>query len=368
MRILYVTTVSGMMDFFIDTISELMYKGHLVDLACNYSERPVNPILINMGCKVYSIDCSRNLSIKEAVRTTMQLRQIILNGKYDVVHCHSPIASVCTRFAGRCINKRKTKIIYTAYGFHFYKGAPLKNWVLYYPLEKLCSRWTDVLITINTEDYELAKKMWAKEIAYIPGVGINVNRYKNIDRNMSIRDELDIPYDAILLLTVGDLNANKNQGLIIDSLAEIGDRNLYYILAGEGSMRKELQWKIEALGLQKQVKILGYRNDIERLYAATDIMIMPSHREGLSVSIMEAMACHIPVICSNIRGNRDLIIDKKGGILCDSHDKDDFKRSIQSLAYNKCLRLKMGRFNSHRIDSFSRENVIPKIEHYYGIG
>ena len=220
MKILYITTVSGTMDFFIDIISTLIKQGNQVDLACSTVTTPINSHYNELGCRVHELSCSRKLSFINILKTISEIKKLIENEGYDIVHCHTPIASFCTRVACRKLN---VKVVYTAHGFHFFKGAPLKNWLIYYPAEKLCSRWTDVLVTINSEDYELArKKMRAKKVTYVPGVGIDEARYQvNDNIRMLKRKELGIPEDAYVILTVGELNENKNQSIILNAMKKL---------------------------------------------------------------------------------------------------------------------------------------------------
>jgi glycosyltransferase involved in cell wall biosynthesis len=178
MKILYVTTISNTVNAFLIPHIELLIKqGHKVDVAFNIV-RKVDPKLIKMGCTVYNIEFQRSPISSKNYTAYKKLKRIIKNGKYDIIHTHSPVASACVRIA--CKNMKNVKVIYTAHGFHFYKGAPLKNWILYYPIEKWLSRYTDCLITINKEDYNTAinKNFKASEIKMVHGVGIDLNKFQ----------------------------------------------------------------------------------------------------------------------------------------------------------------------------------------------
>lgn len=313
MKILYVTTVPQTMNFFKFLISKLVEEGHQVDIACNTQERAVDDFFLNLGCRVYPISCTRSPINVGNIKAIRELKHIVKKGKYDIVHCHTPIAAACTRLA--CINARKkgTRVIYTAHGFHFYKGAPLKNWIIYFPVEKVCSYMTDVLITINTEDYAFAKHhMNAKQTVYIPGVGIDLEKFKrkDIDKK-SKKAELGLNSDDIVLFSVGELNHNKNHELVIKALHEIGDSRIHYLIAGVGVLKEYLQDLSEKYGLSNNVHLLGYRKDISELCQISDLFVFPSIREGLGVALMEAMACKTLVIASNSRGPRDLIKNEK---------------------------------------------------------
>jgi glycosyltransferase involved in cell wall biosynthesis len=268
------------------------------------------------------------------------------------------------RLAGR---KNNCKVIYTAHGFHFYKGAPLINWLLYYPVEKWLARYTDALITINQEDYDLARRKMklrkGGKVYYVPGVGIDSEKFgkASIDKGAK-RRELGIPEDAVLLLSVGELNQNKNHETVIRAIA---DMNVYYVIAGTGESQQYLESLIDTHNLQDRVKLLGFRNDVKELYEASDIFVFPSFREGLSVAVMESMASGLPCVISRIRGNVDLIEDGVNGFLCDPRNALEFAEKIALLANNAELREKMGRTNRMVIQQFSTDIVIQKMQDIY---
>lgn len=293
-----------------------------------------------------------------------QLKALIDTEKFDMVHCHTPVGSVVTRLACRKARKNGTKVVYTAHGFHFYKGAPIINRLLYYPVEKLCSRMTDVLITINREDNELAKrKMKAKLVEYVPGVGVDLDRFVCGTTDVAEkRRELGIPEDACVLLSVGELNQNKNHETVIRAVA---DSDLFYLIAGEGDLRESHIRLIEELGAADRIKLLGFRTDVGALCEASDVFVFPSLREGLPVSVMEAMACGKPCVASRIRGNTDLIDEDKGGILCSPDDTEGFRKAILKLASDRDLRQSMGEYNAEKVKSFGLEAVTASLRGIY---
>ena len=307
MKILYVTTVGSTMDFFKPFVKELIDGGNLVNIATNEKERAVSNCFKEWGCNVYQLSCSRSPLKKGNLKAIKEIKRIVYQGGYDIVHCHTPIAAACTRFACKSLRKKGAKVIYTAHGFHFYNGAPKKNWMFYYPIEKLCARWTDVLITINKEDYELAKrKLHAKQVEYVPGVGIDVDKFAKAEVDkLQKRREIDIPEDAFMLLSVGELNDNKNHQVVIKALADIGDSNMHYAIAGKGEKKEDLDKLAKKLNVN--LHLLGYRSDVAELYKIADLYVLPSIREGLNVSVMEAMASGCPTIVSRIRGNTDMV-------------------------------------------------------------
>lgn len=306
MKILFVATVGGFMPFFKSLIKDLIDEGNIIGLAANQSSSKIPDYYKDWGCKIYDISTSRSPLSFGNIKAIKQIKRIAK--EYDIVHCNTPLAAMATRFACKGLRKKQgLKVVYTAHGFHFYKGAPKKNWVVYYPVEKMCSRWTDVLITINKEDFELARnKMRAKRIEYIPGVGIDVDRFANTKIDvLKKRREIGVPNNAKLILSVGELNENKNHQAIIRAIHQINDSNIHYVIAGVGPQNESL--KKLAKELNVNLHLLGYRNDVHELYKTADLYALPSKREGLNVSLLEAIASGCPAIASRIRGNIDVL-------------------------------------------------------------
>lgn len=327
MRILYITTIGSTMDFFKSLIKELIDGGNVVDIATNESDKPVSQFFKDLGCKVFPIDTSRSPVSAGNIRAIKQIKNIAKD--YDIVHCHTPLASIATRLACKSFRKKGLKVIYTAHGFHFYKGAPLKNWLIYYPVEKVCSHWTDVLITINKEDYEFAKrKMKAKRIEYVPGVGIDTKKFADVvvDRDKK-REEIGVPKDAKMLLSVGELNENKNHKVVIEALGKINDSNIHYVIAGIGDQKENLENL--AKNLHVNLHLLGYRKDVAELYKCADLYILPSIREGMNVSVMEALASGLPCLVSQIRGNTDMIEEGLNGHYFNPHENSSVVDSLK---------------------------------------
>lgn len=357
MKILYVTTIGLTMIFFKDFVKDLIDEGHTVDIACNENEYKVDDCYQKMGCKIYQIECSRSPFNGGNFKAITQLRKIVCDGQYDIVHCHTPIAGVCTRLACKKLRKTGVKVFYTAHGFHFYKGAPLKNWLIFYPIEKFCSRFTDTLITINSEDYELAKKkMKAKCIEYVPGVGVDVDKFKNavVDKAAK-RRELGIPENAFLLLSVGELNENKNHQIVIHELVQLRNSNIHYLIAGEGPLHDDLIKLSEDLDVKQQVHVVGFRNDVEQLYKTADVNVFPSIREGFGLAAIEGMAAGLPLICSDNRGTREFAEDGVNAIVCKTID--DYKDAISRLCADQNVILKLKENGIIRAQQFSTDYI-----------
>lgn len=366
MKILYVTTISLTMNsFFKPHIEMLVREGHHVDIACNYNDLALDKLYDELGCAFYQIDFSRSPLSADNIKAYRQLKRVIEDGGYDVVHCHTPNAAVITRLVCRKYRRKNgLKVFYTAHGFHFYKGAPKLNWMVFYPIEKFCSRFTDKLITINTEDYELAKRNFkAKEVHYVPGVGVDLSRFENVQVDRAAkRREIGVPEDAFLLLSVGELNENKNHQVIIKALAKLNNPNVHYAIAGVGNKREYLLELASKLGVSAQVHLLGYRKDIPELNHSADVFCFPSLREGLPVSVIEAMACGLPIICSRIRGSIDLI-NENGECLFESDNANDCAQALKNTLSGDMEN--MGFENKNNVYKYSVEEIISTMKFTY---
>ncbi|WP_217947095.1 sugar transferase [Faecalibaculum rodentium] len=376
-KALMLASVASMIEQFnMQNIQILLDHGYDVDVICNCkdgntisNERIDNFIkqLNNEDVSVIHSPIPRKVSDIRLIKKSLnQVKKLCDNTQYEIIHCHSPIGSVIARIAS-LTSRRKygTKVIYTVHGFHFYKGAPVKNWAVFYPIEKFCSRLTDILITINTEDYVFAKKhMYTKRIEYIPGVGIDTKSFDLTDINMkSKRDELNISLDDFMIISVGELNKNKNHEIMIRAIARVNNPKIHYFIAGIGQEEQHLKKLANNLGVN--LHLLGYRSDIKELLNIANLYAFPSYREGLSVALMEAMAAGLPCIVSKIRGNIDLIDEGKGGILCSSGDVREFSNGIRKIISNGYQSKKMGLYNKNKIKNYDNKIIADLMENIY---
>ncbi|MDO5047837.1 MAG: glycosyltransferase family 4 protein [Anaerococcus sp.] len=311
------------------------------------------------GVTIYDVPINRSpYSIITNYRAYKKICEIVESEKIKYIHCNTPVGGLIGRIVAY---KYNLPVIYQAHGFHFYRGASIKNWILYYPVEKFLARYTNAIITINKEDFESAKKFKLKDdgsVYYLPGVGINTRKFlgkRHIIKTK--RSELGIDEDSTVIISVGELNSNKNNGVIIKALAGLKRKDIVYLLCGIGEEEDTLKSLAKRSGLEKQVKFLGYRKDIAELFYESDIFVLPSFREGLSRSLMEAMASGLPCIVSDIRGNRDLIKDGLGGYLCDPNNPKEFEEKIKKISNDKQLLSSMGNYNQNVIKKFDISSV-----------
>ncbi len=318
-------------------------------------------ILLNVH-NFYNAPFSRKPLSFNNLKVILKLYRVMKNNNYDIVHCHTPIGGIIGRLVSQIYRKKGLKVYYTAHGFHFYKGAPLVNWMIYYPIEKIFSKVTDVLITITKEDYVIAKKKFqAKQTFLVNGVGLDLKSIPNNEKLFNNREE------KFVILSVGELNVNKNHKSVIEALSKLGNKKIEYRICGKGDKLNELQILAKKLNVDEQVKFLGYLNNLEKQFIEADLFILPSLREGLSVSLMQAMAYGVPVIGSNIRGNSTLIETNKGGFLFNSNDSSEIAKQINRFVNDKKLCLEFGLYNKKKIENFSLENVLDEMRKIYSI-
>lgn len=372
-KALIVTNAASMIHLFNEINIELLQEeGYEVHIACNFHSGNTTPEKAVMDYKAqwdkkgiisHEIGYLRTPFSLKSLKNYKDTKKLIQSDKFDIIHCHTPIVSVFVRLAARKARKLGAKVIYTAHGFHFHTGCPFPFWLTYYPIEKLLAPLTDILITINKEDYERAlRKFKTKEIIHINGVGIDVNKICStvIDRH-EIRQKFGIPDDCVMLTSIGELSNRKNHVTAIKALAQCSDKTMHYAIAGIGYNRDKLIELSKELGVADRVHLIGFQNNVYELLKASDIFVFPSYREGLPVALMEAMAAGVPVVASRIRGNVDLIDEGDGGYLFEPADVDGFAHGIEMLVSDKHMRERMSEYNNTKIQIFDRSVVIDKL-------
>lgn len=371
---LMIASVGTMIDSFNrDNIRLLSGLGYEVHVAANFVEG--NPSISRMekfrqeleqqGVNSFHIPMPRNpYKFGRIITSYKMVKKLVEEHQYDIVHCHSPVGGVVARLACRKARKNGTKVLYTAHGFHFFKGASKTAWLVYYPIEKMCSYFTDVLITINQEDHQRAAELHAKQNVYIPGVGVNTQEFRKIEINTAKkRAQLGIAEGDFLFISVGELSHRKNHETAIRALAKIEDSTCKYLIAGTGPLDSQLKQLVDKLGLKERVIFAGYRSDIKELLHASNAFVFPSIQEGLPVALMEAMAVGLPVVCSRIRGNVDLVENGQGGYLYAPMDVDGFAEGMKKLVHNELS--SMGMVNMELMEKFDIRTVNTEMEKIY---
>lgn len=374
-KVLMLASVASMIDQFnMPNIRLMQEMGYEVHVACNFIEgntcnkkriRELQKTLDIMAVIWHQWDCPRNVwPAWKCIRAYRQLSVLIRKYTYMWIHCHSPIGGVLARIAA---HKKKIKVIYTAHGFHIYKGAALKNWLFYYPVEMWLSRWTNVLLTVNKEDYQFAKEHFrAGFTGRIPGIGIDTKYFQEYHPQMTRQEfctKYQIPENAKILLSVGELSVRKNHRLVISLLPEL-DPDVCYLICGQGKLKEKLRNFAVKLGVGRRVRFLGFQKDIREFYANADVFILPSTQEGLPVALMEAMAFGMPCIVSDIRGNRELI-GSEGGIRVSYKQPEQFQAALEAVLADEGFRRRCRMHNQRKIKEFDKSIVQKRMRRIY---
>lgn len=368
-RVLYITTVSRTINaFLIPHIEKLIDEGYKVDCACAIDLK-VDDRILAKGCNIFDIPFSRNPLHPKNIKAFRELRKIQEENNYDIVHVHTPVASFVGRLAFR--KEEKLKILYTCHGFHFYKGSPIINWILFYPLEKLAAKWTDTLITINNEDYEVASKFKLRnsgQAIKMNGVGIEKEKYviESFDRN-KYRQFLNLNEDDFVILVLAELNKNKNHIQLIKAMNLLKDKypNIKALFAGSGPLEKEIKNQIKDNGLEDKISLIGWRNDVKELINSCDIVGLFSKREGLGKCILEAMICGKPVIATNTRGPRELIEENVNGFMFEVDDVQSTAKSIEKLYTKNNISQELEEKITKKANKYLLENVLNELNNIY---
>lgn len=366
-RVLLTATVqSHICQFHKPLIRILKEYGFKVDVAARNNLSEKNGQELENVDDVFDIPFTRNPISINNLKCYFALRKIIKEKEYSIVSCNTPAAGVVTRLAAR--NSENQMVYYTAHGFHFYKGASVKNWLLYYPIEKIMARRCNTIITINEEDYKFASSHLRTNTVRIHGVGADSSRFRLKDEQLSneYKKRFDL-LDKKVVICVGELNANKNQKVLIEAMKEIvyDNPNTVLLLAGNGPLDASLHNLVKELRLERHVRFLGYVTNVQDYVQAADVLVSCSFREGLPMNIVEAMLSGIPIVAARNRGNSELIQDNYTGWSFDPSNEDDCYRAVIAALTDDTNR-KVYVENALKLAQlFSVENVSKELKQVY---
>ena len=371
-KLLIVTTIAGALEDFI-----LPFIHHYRGLGWQVDGISVD-ITSNSACvaaldSVWDVPWSRNpLDPRNLLDAVPRIQEIVIQGNYDLVHVHTPVAAFVTRYAiSRLKIEHKPQVIYTAHGFHFHKqGNPLINQI-FLNLERLGGRWTDYLITINREDEAAAKKhrlLPDERIFYTPGIGLELDKY---DRDgvseaeiTAIHQELGLKDNDVLLLTVAEFTPNKRHCDQLLALKQLDRPEVHLAFAGDGDARAEAEKLTQELNLEQQVHFLGFRYDIPALICASRSLLLTSQREGLPRSIMEAFCAAKPVIGTKVRGIQDLLGDNCG-LLVEVGDIRGLSQAMAQMIDEPERAVQMGANGRQKIETYDVKYIIEEYTKIY---
>lgn len=370
-KVLFVATVvkTHIMEFHIPYLKMFKEMDWETAVAARNDYENPSDCVIPYCDTYYDISFERNPLKLGNLKAYKRLKKVIDDGGYDIIHCHTPVGAMLTRLAAKKARKNGTRVFYTAHGFHFYKGAPAINWLLYYPVEKWLSRYTDVLITINKEDYERAKTFKAGKVCYVPGVGIDLKKFNvgYVDKEQK-RNEIGVTADDFVLLSVGELIPRKNHEVVIRAMSVLKQKGdleyIEYVICGRGAYEADLKKLAEEMNVADHIHFLGYRNDISEICNCADLFVFMSHQEGLPVALMEAMACGLPAVCSNIRGNTDLIEDGITGLIS-NNTPEELAEAITKMRSDSALRDRLVSAALKKIKRFDLSSVEDEMTKIY---
>jgi len=368
-KVLFIAHVENhLLNFHLPFFAYFRTKGWQVHVATSMGKRREE--LLRLGVVCHHVDFARSPFSLSNIKAFRQLCKVMKRERFSLVHVHTPVGAFLGRLAAMLTATKP--VVYTVHGFHFYQGSPVRNWLLYYPLERLAARWTDELVAINREDYQLAKKLPLRvkgTVSLLGGVGLDLQLYccaENVVRSQ-VRDSLGFKADDLLMLFVGEFIARKNHLQSFHMLRELAAEreNIFLLLAGEGEYEQEFHARLKKLGITERVRFLGFRRDIPDLLCASDLLLLTSFHEGLPRAVMEAMAVGKPVVATDIRGNSDLIVDGENGFLVPVHDVEKTTEAVRKLAADRELAARMGKRGREMVKPYALEQVLAEMEQVY---
>lgn len=369
-KVLLTATVQSHICQFHRPLVEVLHNHDCeVHVAAQNNLAEKNGLKLDFVDRVFEIPFARSPASPNNIRAYIELKKILAREHYDVIHCNTPMGGIVTRLAARKARRAGTKIFYTAHGFHFYKGAPKKNWIVFYPIERFFSHFTDKLITITAEDYALASKRFSCPTARIHGVGVDEDRYFPVDaeEKSRLREKMGFTPEQKILLCVGELLPNKNQKMAIRMMRRVSERypDALLLLAGNGPEQEKLEREIAACGMEQNVRMIGYCTHLQDYQHIADLLVSCSHREGLPLNIVEAMLSGNPVVATENRGHRELIQDGNNGFLVPRDDEAAMADKVLMLLGNDVLASEIRTAAQAKAQAYGFQNVKRELETIY---
>lgn len=363
-KILITCTDMMMIQFLVPHVRNLAENGFEVEIACSVVGDRIGDVRDALSGTVKAIHTLRLERSPVSPRNILgygDMKRLLARNHYDIIWTNEPVMGVVTRLAANRYRKRGTKVVYMCHGFHFFKGAGIGSWMVFYPIERLLSRCCDMIVTINREDEARAKTFHYPRVEHIDGIGVDFSRLQFTVSREQKRQELGVKDTDVLVLSVGELQRRKNHEVMIRAIANLNNPKVRYFICGRGELHDYLKEMVESLGLRDQVTFLGYRRDIPDILNAADIYAHPSRREGLGLASLEAMAVGLPLITSNIQGIPDYIKNGVTGFMCDPGDDEQFAKYLDLLITDHVLRNGIGQTNLQYVRKYAAAEIQPVI-------
>ena len=366
MKVLYTASVlSHICQFHLPVMEELQKEGYEVHVAACDNLAEKNGLQLKFSDRFIDIPFSRSPKDKKNAKAYKILKELLNEELYDIIICNTPVVGILTRLAAKQSRKKGTKVVYIAHGFHFYKGAPKKYWLIY-PIEKyFADRYTDLLITINKEDYQRAKKKFKCSVEHIYGVGVRTDRFHpaTLEEQLVMRENHGLKENDFVITCSKELMFDNNQKTLLKAAAKVKNNipELRVLIAGNGPDDQMLKNLTAKLGLSSVVSFLGYRTDLDTIVPASDLVVSCSYREGMPLNIIEAMLCARPVVASHNRGHDELIDNGTTGYLFDMLDSDMLAENIMKIYINKDEALEFGKKAFVKVQNYTAESVVKQI-------
>lgn len=367
-KVLFTATVdSHILQFHLPFLKLFKENGYEVHVATNGKED------IPYCDYKHTIPFERSPFKLNNIKAIIQLKKIIDTEKFNIIHTHTPMGSVVTRLAAKNARKKyHTRVIYTAHGLHFFKGAPLKNWLLFYPVEKYLSKYTDTLILINQEDFDLCKRKFkkCKDIQYVPGVGIDESKFNftmSDNEKVNLRNSLGLKKSDFVMIYAAELSKRKRQIWLINSIKDLlyVHDDIHLLLPGKDSLNGKCQKLVNELNLENQIHFLGYRSDIPKLLKISNLALSSANQEGLPVNILEALYVGLPVVATNCRGNRDLIKNGVNGFIIEKNNVDGFADAIMNLYKDRTKYEMISKNNLKDVNKYYLNSILERMNNIY---
>lgn len=355
-KILITSTDLMMIQFLVPHVRYLSENGYAVEIACSVVGDRIEDVrraLDGTVCAIHTVRLERSPVSPRNISGYRDMKRLLEENTYDIIWTNEPVMGVVTRLAARKARKKGTKVVYMCHGFHFYKGASLAHWLLFYPVERFMSRFCDMIVTINREDEARAKTFHCPRVEHINGIGVDFSKRRCTLSREEKRKELGVKESDIMVLSVGELQTRKNHEAILRALGKLQDPRVQYFLCGKGELREYLEKLALRLGIRDRVHFLGYRKDVPEIMGAADIFAHPSKREGLGLACLEAMASGLPLVTSNIQGIPDYVENGVTGFLCDPEDTARFAEHLGRLILEEDTRQQISKTNFLRVKKYN---------------